>query len=306
GMSVDIMYALENWIFVGAAVVAIICLKATVTGILLRLGGAPRGLAANAGLLMASPSETTLIVLSAAAASQIIDIQTAAFWQIVTALGLTATPLLARLGRNTEKQLEDNAPTPPELQEDVEQPRTIVAGYGRVGKLVVEMLKQHDQPFAVVDADIDAVRVARENGYETVFGDLVRYEILEMMGLENANALVLTMDDPVQVVKTTKAVRAEYPELCIVARAKDSAHAATLYRAGVTNAVPETLESSLQLAEAVLVDIGRPMGPVIASIHDMREIERERIKSQVPGMEKSPLRPSARMDALGVAPGQIV
>jgi CPA2 family monovalent cation:H+ antiporter-2 len=61
-----------------------------------------------------------------------------------------------------------------------------------------------------------------------------------------------------------------------VARARDAGHAAELYRAGVTDAVPETLESSLQLSEAVLVDLGIAMGPVIASIHEKRgELRKE-------------------------------
>ena len=157
------------------------------------------------------------------------------------------------------------------------------------------MLSEHEQEFAVVDASIDVVRQARADGIETVFGDLERHEILEMMGLEHANALVLTMDDPVQVVKTTREVRHEYPGLCIVARARDSEHAAELYRAGATDVVPETLESSLQLAEAVLVDIGRPMGPVIASIHELREVERERIKRAVPGLAQRPLKAASRL-----------
>jgi len=65
-----------------------------------------------------------------------------------------------------------------------------------------------------------------------------------------------------------------------VARARDRAHAAELYRAGVTDAVPETLEASLQLAEAVLVDIGLPMGPVIVSIHEKRSQLRAEMMSE--------------------------
>jgi CPA2 family monovalent cation:H+ antiporter-2 len=77
-------------------------------------------------------------------------------------------------------------------------------------------------------------------------------------------------------VRLTKKVRAWCPGLTIVARARDASHAAELYRAGATDAVPETLESSLQLSEAVLVDLGLPMGPVIASIHEKRaELRKE-------------------------------
>ena len=70
------------------------------------------------------------------------------------------------------------------------------------------------------------------------------------------------------------------PDLPIIARARDAAHAAELYRAGATDAVPETLESSLQLSEAVLVDLGVAMGPVIASIHEKRDELRQTIRRE--------------------------
>jgi CPA2 family monovalent cation:H+ antiporter-2 len=161
--------------------------------------------------------------------------------------------------------------------------------------MVANMLREHGEPFMLVDADIDVVRNGRRAGYDIVFGDAGRGEILEKLGVGQAKSLVLTMDDPVQLVATTRAVRAAHPDLCIVARARDAEHAAELYRAGATDAVPETLEASLQLAEAVLVDIGRPMGPVIASIHEMRDRQRAIIKMTVPGLEREPLRAASRL-----------
>ena len=89
---------------------------------------------------------------------------------------------------------------------------------------------------------------------------------------------ILTMDDPVQAVRITASLRKNFPELTIVARARDTDHAAELYRAGASDAVPETLESSLQLSEAVLIDLGVAMGPVIASIHEKRDELRAEIR----------------------------
>ena len=86
------------------------------------------------------------------------------------------------------------------------------------------------------------------------------------------------MDDPVQAVRITASLRKSFPDLTIVARARDTDHAAELYRAGASDAVPETLESSLQLSEAVLIDLGVAMGPVIASIHEKRDELRAEIR----------------------------
>jgi len=250
-----------------------------VTAALLRLDGKRQAVAAEASVLMASPSETTLIVLGAASAAGLIGRDTAAFWQIVTAMGLTLTPLLARLGRDAARRLERRGEdSGTGLAPSRDEPRAVVIGFGRVGRLVAEMLALHDKPYVAVDSDIDSVKAARAEGFPLIFGDASRPELLDRLNLGHASALILTMDDPVQAVRLVKKVRSWCPDLTIVARARDPEHAAELYKAGVTDAVPETLESSLQLSEAVLVDLGMAMGPVIASIHEKRAEFRQQIR----------------------------
>ena len=95
------------------------------------------------------------------------------------------------------------------------------------------------------------------------------------------------MDDPVLTAQLARKVRGWVPNLPVIARARDTNHAAQLYKAGVTDAVPEALEASLQLAEAVLVDVGAPMGPVIASIHEKRSQLRSKIMADAE-MESEP------------------
>ncbi|HEX8413251.1 MAG TPA: NAD-binding protein, partial [Sphingomicrobium sp.] len=258
--------------------------KTLVTGLLLRMSGSRVGTAAETGLLMASPSETSLILLGAAAASGAISGETAAFWQVVTAIGLTITPLLAQLGRLVGRRADaQGADTVP----GAEAGGTVIFGFGRVGRMVADMLAQHNKPYLAVESDIDAVIGAREAGYSILFGDVSRHELVEKLQLGHAAALVLTMDDPVLVAQIARRVRGWCPELAIIARARDTAHAAQLYKAGVTDAVPETVEASLQLSEAVLVDIGLAMGPVIASIHEKRSELRAEIMAEAE-MESEP------------------
>ncbi len=141
------------------------------------------------------------------------------------------------------------------------------------------MLDTHGRAYIAIEADVDHVTMARREGRPVRFGDAGRSATLDALDPASANAVVLTMDDPVQAVRLTTQLRARFPDLTIVARARDTDHAAELYRAGATDAVPETLESSLQLSEAVLVDLGIAMGPVIASIHEKRDELRAAIKA---------------------------
>ncbi|MGR6327916.1 cation:proton antiporter domain-containing protein [Sphingomonas sp. XXL09] len=285
GMSLDLRLILANWPGLLAAVVGVVLVKSVVTYLLLRVAQSRRGLAAETGLLMGSPSETTLIVLATATQAQLITASTAAFWQTVTAIGLTITPLLARAGQVISRRIDARAQDA--LTPEPDDTAAVVIGFGRVGRMVADLLRVHKQPFIAVDADIDAVGEAREAGYPVVFGDVARGELIERLGIARARALILTMDDPVLTVRLTRRIRALAPDLPIIARARDPDHAAELYRAGVTDAVPETLESSLQLSEAVLVDLGVAMGPVIASIHEKRDELRQTIR-QAAALDREP------------------
>ena len=293
GMSIDLATIWENLASIATAVVGVLVFKALVTGILLRLMGARRSTAAETGILMASPSETTLIVLAAASSALLIQPGTAQFWQIVTAIGLTITPVLALVGRAIARRVEPMPELPPE---DEGEPRVIIIGAGRVGRLIARMLETHDKPYVAIDSNADLIASAKRRGFRAAFGDASRSDALDKLGIESALAVVLTMDEPVLAARLVSKLRKAYPQLLIVARARDTGHAAELYRSGASHAVPETLESSLQLSEAVLVDIGVPMGPVIASIHEQRDEYRVKIEQEGALSYRPKLRSSTASD----------
>ena len=280
GMGLNLKSIVALWPQLIAAVVGVVIVKAGVTAALLRFSGAARrGTAAEVGLLMASPSETTLIVLATALQAQLISRDTAEFWQLVTAIGLTITPLLARIGHDIARRIEmRNAET--ETEEESAPRRTVIVGFGRVGRIVAELLREHGRSYIAVDADIDTVAAARRDGFVVRFTDVARPGSLDKLVIENVEAVVLTMDDPVQQLRMTRHLRTKHPDLPIISRARGADHAAALYQAGASDAVPETLESSLQLAEAVLIDLGVALGPVIASSHDVRAKLRQDIMTK--------------------------
>jgi CPA2 family monovalent cation:H+ antiporter-2 len=149
--------------------------------------------------------------------------------------------------------------------------RVLVVGFGRVGRLVAEMLSVHKIPWTAVERTPRLVEDARRQGLQVLFGDASRPELLQRLDLESALAIVVTMDSPdgtEVVIATARQIRSD---LVIVARARDAAQAKRLYLLGATDAVPETIEASLQLSEALLAGIGIPMGLVIASIHERRD-----------------------------------
>ena len=287
GMQLDLRLVAANWGSLLLAILGVMAAKAVVTTALLKLSKSGTGAAAEVGVLMASPSETTLIVLGVATQAGLILAPTVAFWTTVTAIGLTITPLLAKAGQAAARLIDRRERERAPAEVDVAAPGTVIIGFGRVGRTVADMLRAHDRRFVAVDADIDTVASARREGYPVLFGDVARPELVDRLRLGHADALILTMDDPVLTVQLARRVRAWVPALTIIARARDAHHAAELYRAGASEAVPETLESSLQLSEAVLVDLGVAMGPVIASIHEKRDEMRRAIRD-ASGVEREP------------------
>jgi CPA2 family monovalent cation:H+ antiporter-2 len=288
GSGLDLAAIAANpWPVLGGAA-AVIAIKGGAIYGLLRLRRARRGVAGHVALLLASPSETSLIVLGAAVTAGLVGGTTAAYALAVASLTLALAPLLGLAGARMEAEASEERDDSPPENEGAQQ--TIIIGYGRVGRLVAQMLDMHAQPWMAVDSDPDEVQRLKRAGKPVIYGDARRPELVDRLKLETAKAVVLTIDDMRMLDMLIRRIRERHPDLTVVVRARDADHAGKLYALGVTDAVPETVESSLQLAEAVLVDLGVPMGPVIASIHEKRDELRTRIKGAGVASKRPPLR----------------
>jgi monovalent cation:H+ antiporter-2, CPA2 family len=279
GMSVDIGKVLERPLAIGLSVIGLIALKALIVGFAGPFFGIKRPGATKAGLLLGPGGEFAFVVLGLAMAFKVIAKEQADFALLVTAITMCTIPFLARwgVGASTkdirQSDVVETALAAASARD--EQNHVIVAGYGRVGVVIVDLLEQQKIPYIAVDADIDRVRRARSLGRRVYYGDAARGEFLRACGIDHAKALVVTMDGGASVDEVVIAARLERATLPIVARARDGDHAAHLYSLGVAEAVPETLEASLQVGEALLVEAGVPMGNILVAIHDKRAAMRE-------------------------------
>lgn len=260
-------------------------LMALTGGVVFGLGllfGLKRRAALESALLLAAGGEFAFVILDSAMKAGVVGPEIGKTLLVASTLSMFAIPFLAGLGARVGGRAAiptaglSEAPAP-DTARSVSEPgkdqsaEVLVIGYGRVGRLVGDMLDRHELPWVAIERDSRLVERGRKSGARLYFGDASRPDFLRRCGLETARALVVTMDDPEgaeAVVATAREIKAD---LTIVARARDARHARRLYDLGATDAVPETIEASLQLSEAVLVDIGIPMGLVIASIHERRD-----------------------------------
>jgi monovalent cation:H+ antiporter-2, CPA2 family len=164
----------------------------------------------------------------------------------------------------------------------------IVVGYGRVGKVVCALLKQHGISYIAADSDASTVTHDRREGHDVFYGDASDPQFLEACGLATATGVIITIHTRALIDDVVEHVRTIRPDVLIVSRARDADHARHLYVLGATDAVPETIEASLQLSEAALVGLGVAMGPAIASIHEKRDEIRHALQqaAKAAGLEK--------------------
>jgi CPA2 family monovalent cation:H+ antiporter-2 len=255
---------------VGLAAGLLILKGAAVFG-LARLFGLAGRPALEASLLLAGGGEFAFVILSAAAEARVVDGRSGQLVQLAATISMMCIPLLAWAGLRLGGRKVVAELTPEPSGSTPTGPMALIVGYGRVGRLVGDMLSRHEVEWVAVERDPKLAEQGRREGARIYFGDASRPEFLKRCGLETATALVATMDDS-EAVETVVAISREArADLTIVARARDARQAERLYELGATDAVPETVEASLQLSEALLVEIGVPMGLVIASIHERRD-----------------------------------
>jgi CPA2 family monovalent cation:H+ antiporter-2 len=255
--------------------VGLTAVKAAIIFPLALLFGIEARAAAEAALLLAPGGEFAFALLTSAMIAGVLPGHLGADAMVVVTLSIFFIPFLgrigARLGRPTEKRDDDAQYAHLAPGGAVAEGRVVIVGFGRIGGLVGEMLSRHNVPFVAIENLVSLVAQGREKGVEIYWGNATRRELLLRCGIEQARALVVTIENAPAVEEVVRIAHEIREDLIIVARARDARHATTLYGLGASDAIPETIEASLQLAETVLVDVGVPMGYVIASIHEKRD-----------------------------------
>lgn len=265
---------------VAAGLIAVKFVVTYAAGRALRL---PNMVAAESALMLGPGGEFAFVMFTTAIMGKTLPGGLGGNMMVAVTLSMFTIPLLgavaSRVARPAAQRDPELAQMPAPADETAPQ-KVILVGFGRVGQLVGEMLNKHKIPFLAVDTNAANVKAWRQEGTEIYWGNAARPDFLLRCGLAKTPALIVTVDAPAASEEIAMTARKLRQDLTIVARARDAEHAARLYKIGVTDAVPETIEASLQLSEAALVDLGIAMGHVIASIHDKRETFRKMLQPE--------------------------
>ncbi|HRY06423.1 MAG TPA: cation:proton antiporter [Hyphomicrobiaceae bacterium] len=274
GMSINVREVIQEPHWIIAAVAALIVGKAIIVVILAQLFKLSKPVSIEAALLLGPGGEFAFVGVGLAATLGIISSPVATFTLTVTSLSMVLIPVMAIIGRHlATKFTEPPAPHPETLvMPDPHKAHAIVVGYGRMGKVVSDLFKMHDTPYIAIDHNGQAVADDRHEGHDVYFGDATNRAYLEACGVANATCIIVTVQSPKIIDEIVAQVRALRPDVTIVSRARDGEHARHLYATGVNNAVPETVEASLQLSRAALLGMGMPQEAIGRSIKKERQI----------------------------------
>jgi CPA2 family monovalent cation:H+ antiporter-2 len=278
GMNIDFRELAREPLWLFASVVGLITVKSIGLIGLARIFRIRWPAAIEAGLLLGPGGEFAFVGIGMATTLGLIKADVSSFTLAVTSITMALIPSLSLVARRLEPRFRVPKATDPELAVAPSggTAHAIVIGHGRVGQVVGQMLDRHGLRYIAVDNDAAAVLEHRRSGREVFYGDAANPEFLKRCGLMDAKAVIVTVASADAIDEIVKQVRTLRPNILIVSRARDAAHARHLYTIGVTDAVPATIEASLQLSEAALMGLGLATGLVIASIHEKRdEIRRE-------------------------------
>lgn len=224
---------------------------------------------------------------------------------LVVGLSMAMTPVLAALGRVLATKMESGRGLIGARQSDLDTADAtnfvIVAGFGRVGQSVCELLDSQLIRYKAFDLSPQRVIEARRRGLPVFFGDACRAEVLRSAGVEKCKAVVVTLDDPPATLRSVQSLSRDYPNLQIFVRAADAKQQMLLQMAGATAIIPELFETSLLLGRAVLLAYDTPPEEVALIIDEQRREqgygylhdEEEKREEEEPEPEPQPI-PTAK------------
>lgn len=206
-------------------------------------------------LSLAQAGEFGFVLLTFSTQLNVVPVALSEKLLLVIALSMLITPLLFIVYDLLSKRMGE-ARQEYEPDEIDEEGPVIIAGIGRFGQIVNRLVQASGFKTVVLDHDMEAVQLMRRFGVKSFLGDPTRPELLKAAGIAKAKVFVVALDDPEGVVKMVSYVRRAYPDLHIIARAKDRNHVYELYQAGADDIVREMFDGSVRAGRYVLENVG--------------------------------------------------
>jgi CPA2 family monovalent cation:H+ antiporter-2 len=292
GMLFDLSALPDVWHLALVGALVLLLSKTLVVAPIVRLSGTKLETAWRAALLLAVGGEFGFALLAIALESGVIAGQAEQVTLMSVLLSMMIAPFIIRhngaiagwlSGRGTKSEEPDAGWRPASVA--TLRDHVIICGYGRVGHTIATLLRASEVPFVAFDANLDRVARGREDGHPVFYGDIADAGLFAAVHGERAALIVVTIDQADTAWRAVAFLRAHYPRLPIVARARDLEQSARLVAAGATQAYPEAIEASLRLGAAVLSLVGASPDNVDSLIQGVRDGDYRMVREPQPNTE---------------------
>ena len=274
GMMIDIGFVQERLLSVVGLTIMLILGKAFILSILARIFGISTAVSGRVGLLLAQGSEFGFVLFGLAVHQKVVSEDVGQMLLAVIALSMMTTPLLFWLGKQWESKLKQQGTMDIDrMQHETDDlsRHVIIAGFGRVGRIIAKILSLYHIPYVVLDNDAGLITRVHDHDFPVYYGDARRIEVLKALGLDRAYAVIVALDAPEDAEHLVEHLHEHNSELEILVRGYDRAHQKRLESYGATVVVPEVIEPSLTLGAAVLRRMGHPSDEIERMLGKCRE-----------------------------------
>ncbi len=241
------------------------------------------------GVTLAVGGEFGIALLTLLLQNEAIDPAIAQPLLVAVVLGMVLAPvILANNKRVARLLLGERGPPKTAIEREdaatqavAKREHVILCGFGRVGQNVARVLEAQGFEYIAIDLDAVRVRAARQMGQPVVYGDSADEQVLEEVGLANANAVVISFSDTrtsLAILRSLRRLRADVP---VLVRTPDDSRLLELKAAGATEVMPEAFEASLMLASHVLMSLKVPPGAVMRTVAELRGNRYEMLRNVI-------------------------
>ena len=254
GMNLDLnLLATEPATILGFALLLVL-LKAAVIFTILKLNKESNVDSIRVALMLSQGGEFAFVIMAQASSNSLLPALIADQVTLVVGLSMAMTAPLVILHSLWFKS--QNCPNVYESDVQDDEPKVLIAGFGRFGQITARILKAHNISFTALDRNAEHIEFARKFGNKVYFGDASRLDILKTAGIAHVRVLLVAVDSEEDALHICETVKKEYPDVKIIVRIFDRMNVAKFDALGVTNTVREMFEGSLSAAEKVLEEYG--------------------------------------------------
>ncbi|EMO61169.1 putative glutathione-regulated potassium-efflux system protein KefC [Leptospira borgpetersenii serovar Pomona str. 200901868] len=279
GMSINLSEVLKDPILVLFSALILILVKATVLFFIGKISNHSNETSLNLSVTIAQGGEFAFVILGVGVSLSILPKERADLVIAIVTLSMGLTPIL---GIFKDKIAELIFKKDQNFKEDTieEQNRVIIAGFGRFGQIIARMLFVHRIGFTALEHNPDQVNVARKFGYKIYYGDASKLSLLRSAGAEQADLFILAIQDIDISIKVAELIKKHFPNLTIIARARNREHVFKLMELGIQIIRRDTFASALELAGETLRKLGFMDSEVEKKIKKFRAHDELTLKGQ--------------------------